>query len=55
MGYQVEIEKDTLEVFSVYYHEGDMLCIKYISAYDQEEANSKGRDRGLDVVDSDMM
>ena len=55
MVYQVEIERDTLEVFSVYYHEGDMLCIKYISAYDQEEANSKGRDMGLDVFDNEAM
>ena len=55
MGYQVEIERDTLEVFSVYYWIGEMAHIKYISAYDQEEADSKGRDRGLDVVDSDMM
>ena len=48
--YQVE-EKDNREVFSVYYHEGDMLCITYITAYTQEEANEIGIDRGLSVVE----
>ena len=52
--YQLE-DKESREVFSVYYHVGDMLHIKYISAYTQEEADSKGRDMGLDVVDSDMI
>lgn len=55
MGYQVEIERDTLEVFSVYYWIGEMAQIKYISAYDQEEADSKGRDMGLDVFDNEAM
>ena len=55
MGYQVEIERDTLEVFSVYYWIGETAHIKYISAYDQEEADSKGRDMGLDVFDNEEM
>jgi len=54
MGYQVE-EKELLEVFSVYYHDMDMLCIKYVSAYSQEEANASCTMSGLDVVYADMM
>lgn len=52
--YQIE-EKDTLEVFSVYYWVGETAHIKYISAYTQDEADEKCRDLGLDVFDNSSM